>query len=55
MEALDEEIFAEVLECPEYPTALAFRDKMLSFCPVAFPDSEAQFICMHICNMLQQC
>ena len=55
VDALDEEIYAEVLECPEYPTALSFRDKMLSFCPVPFPESEAQFICMHICNMLQQC
>ena len=55
VEALDEEIFAEVLECPEYPTALTFRDKMLSFCPIPFPASEAQFILMHLCNMLQQC
>lgn len=55
VDALDEEIYAEVLECPEYPTALGFRDKMLTFCPVPFPESEAQFICMHICNMLQQC
>ena len=55
VEALDEEIFAEVLECPEYPAALGFRDKMLAFCPIPFPDSEAQFILMHICNMLQQC
>ena len=55
VDALDEEIFAEVLEAPEYPAALGFRDKMLSFCPVPFPASEAQFILMHICNMLQQC
>lgn len=55
VDALDEEIFAEVLEAPEYPTALSFRDKMLAFCPVEFPASEAQFILMHICNMLQQC
>ena len=52
VEALDAEIFAEVLEAPEYPQAVQFRDKMLSFCPVEFPESEAQFICMHICNML---
>ena len=32
--------------------AAQFRDKMLSFCPVEFPESEAQFIAMHICNML---
>lgn len=54
VDALDEEIFAEVTECPQYPMALEFRDKMLSFCPVEFPESEAQFITMHICNMLQQ-
>ena len=52
VEALDAEIFAEVTECPEYPMAVEFRDKMLAFCPVAFPESEAQFIAMHICNML---
>ena len=52
VDALDEEIFAEVLETPEYPQAVEFRDKMLSFCPLQFPASEAQFILMHICNML---
>ena len=52
VDALDEEIFAEVLEAPEYPDAVQFREKMLSFCPVQFPESEAQFIAMHICNML---
>ena len=52
VEALDEEIFAEVLETPEYPMAVEFRNKMLAFCPVEFPESEAQFIAMHICNML---
>ena len=52
VEALDDEIFAEVLETPEYPMAVQFREKMLSFCPVELPESEAQFITMHICNML---
>ena len=52
VEALDAEIFAEVTEAPEYPMAVEFRDKMLAFCPVEFPESEAQFIAMHICNML---
>ena len=52
VEALEPEIFAEVLEAPEYPMAVQFREKMLSFCPVEFPESEAQFIAMHICNML---
>ena len=54
VDALDPEIFAEVTECPEYPMAVEFRDKMLTFCPVAFPESEAQFIAMHICNMLAE-
>lgn len=52
VEALDAEIFAEVTEDPAYPMAVQFRDKMLTFCPVAFPESESQFIAMHICNML---
>ncbi len=52
VDALDAEIFAEVEEAPEYPAAIEFRDKMLAFCPVEFPASEAQFIAMHICNML---
>lgn len=52
VDALDAEIFAEVEETPEYPAAVQFRDKMLAFCPVDFPASEAQFIVMHICNML---
>ena len=52
VEMLDAEIFAEVEETPEYPEAIRFRDKMLAFCPVEFPESEAQFITMHICNML---
>ena len=54
VEALDPEIFAEVTEDPAYPTAVEFRDKLLTFCPVAFPESEAQFIAMHICNMLAE-
>ena len=52
VDALDAEIFAEVEEAPEYPAAVQFRNRMLSFCPVQFPESEAQFITMHICNML---
>ena len=52
VDALDSELFEEVQCCPEYPMAVEFRDKMLAFCPVAFPESEAQFILMHICNML---
>ena len=52
VDTLDEEVFAEVMEAPQYAQAVEFRDKMLAFCPVAFPESEAQFILMHICNML---
>ena len=52
VDALDSEVFAEVEESPAYPTAVQFRDKMLTFSPVEFPESEAQFITMHICNML---
>lgn len=52
VEALDAETFAQIEECPEFPMAVEFRNKMLSFCPVSFPESEAQFIAMHICNML---
>ena len=52
VEALDEELYAQVKESDEYPTALEFRNKMLAFCPIQFPESEAQFITMHICNML---
>lgn len=52
VEALEPEIYAEVTECPEYPMALEFRQKMLALCPIDFPESEAQFITMHICNML---
>lgn len=54
VEALDEDLFEDVKACPEYPMALEFRDKMLAFCPVAFPESESQFIAMHICNMLAE-
>lgn len=55
VDALDDEIYAEVTGCPEYPMALEFREKMLSFCPITFPESETQFITMHICNMLAAC
>lgn len=54
VDALDEELYAQVKESDEYPMALEFREKMLSFCPIAFPESEAQFITMHICNMLAE-
>ena len=52
VEALDADLFEQIRECDEYPQAVAFRDQMLTFCPVEFPESEAQFIVMHICNML---
>lgn len=51
-EALDPAAWQEVQELPVFAAAVRFRDKMLALCPVAFPDSEAQYILVHICNML---
>lgn len=52
VEALDAELFAQIEETEEYPQAVEFRNKMLAFCPIDFPESESQYIAMHICNML---
>ena len=52
VDAMDEEMWAEIQEAPEYEQALEFRGKMLAMCPVAFPESESKFIVLHICNIL---
>lgn len=51
-EELDPDAWQEVQELPVFPAAVRFRDKMLALSPIAFPDSEAQYILVHICNML---
>lgn len=53
VEMMDDATWQEITECPEYPLALEFRDKMLAFCPIEFPESEGKFILLHICSMLQ--
>lgn len=53
VEMMDDICWQEIVECPEYPMALTFRDKMFSFCPIEFPESEGKFILLHICSMLQ--
>lgn len=54
VEAMDPELFSQVEDCSQYAQAADLRDKMLSFCPVVFPESERQYLTMHICNMLQE-
>ena len=53
VDTMDDDAWEEIVQCPEYPMALGFRDKMFSFCPIAFPESEGRFILLHICSMLQ--
>lgn len=52
VDAMDEDMWAEIQEAPEYAQAVEFRDKMLAMCPVEFPESESMFIVLHICNIL---
>ena len=53
VEMMDDATWEEITECPEFAMAEGFRNKMLSFCPIEFPESEGKFILLHICSMLQ--
>ncbi len=53
VDMMDEECWQQIAETPEFADAEAFRNKMLSFCPIDFPESESKFILLHICSMLE--
>lgn len=54
VEKMDELMWQDIQSAPEFEAAAQFRDKMFAFCPVTFPESESQFIALHICSMLEQ-
>lgn len=54
VEAMDDAMWEEITEAPEYEKAVEFRTKMYAMCPVEFPESEGMFITLHICNILAE-
>lgn len=54
VDKMDDMMWEDIQAAPEFQMAVQFRERMLGFCPVAFPESESQFIVLHICSMLEQ-
>lgn len=54
VEKMDEMMWQDIQTVPEFKVATCFLDKMLHLCPMTFPESESQFITLHICSMLEQ-
>lgn len=52
VDMMDEEMWKEITECPEYPQASEFSKKMFAVSTIDFPESERKFLMLHICNML---
>ncbi len=53
VDGMDDICWQQIAETPEFPEAQRFRDRMLPMSPIPFPESESQFILLHICSMLE--
>ena len=51
----DAGIWKQVEASAHYSEAVVLCTKIISTCPVRFPDGETKFIIMHLCNLLQSC
>lgn len=54
VEELDRDIWISVTESENYGKAAEFYEKMLKEAPIQFPESEKQFIMLHLCNLFEQ-
>lgn len=54
VEMMDDGMWQEITEAPEYPQAREFADKMFAATSIEFPECERRFLLLHICNMLAQ-
>lgn len=49
---IDQEILAAVRMQAVFPKALAMRDSLLSKTEIVFPETELDFLSVHLCNLL---
>ena len=49
---IDEAILAAVKKEAVYPAALTMRDSLLSQTDIVFPETERDFLSVHLCNLL---
>lgn len=54
VETLDEAVWEEVAACREYQEADRFYLKVEEMSPTEYPESERQFLIMHLCNLFQK-
>lgn len=45
----------EVTACDEYAKSRAFLARVTPLSPVEFPESERQYLLLHLCTMLAEC
>jgi len=52
---LDVDSWEQVTACDEFDRGNAFLEQILTRSPVEFPESERQYLLLHICAMLAEC
>lgn len=54
VDEMDKFCWEQVQQAPEYPVAREFCEKMLALCPVELPQTEQDFIVLHVCSMMEE-
>lgn len=54
VEGLDPDDWSQVETCSESLRSKILFEEMMAFSPVCFPESEQQYLIMHICNILAE-
>ena len=53
VETLDDSIWQQISSDRCYDKATNMFDKIVSICPVVYPEGERKFLMMHLCSLLQ--
>jgi len=51
--AMDRDTYQDVRQCPEFESAQNFYDSFAEELPLPIPESEKEFLLLHICNLMQ--
>ncbi|KYO67046.1 PRD domain-containing protein [Thermovenabulum gondwanense] len=51
---IDEELFNEVKNCPNYYRALDILQNIENIIEIKLPESEKRFVLLHLCNLLER-
>lgn len=54
VDKMDPICWEQVQQAPEYPAAREFCEKMLALCPAELPQTEQDFIVLHVCSMMEE-